>query len=307
MKHTILITGATGFIGQHLIEKLSKEKFEIYCLSRKFNNDFINKYSNFCTLLEIDLTDYNMTNQAILKVSPHYVIHLASSKSRSNKIDDIRSIFDYNFNSSLNLFETLLKNKNLISLTVLGSIEEYGNVNIPFIENQFESPNTIYGLSKLSITKLANIFFNEYNLPVVILRPSIVYGPNQNVDMFIPSLINALIQKQNFKMTYGEQFRDFIFIDDLIEALINTISIDELSGLVINIASGLSYKLNEIAIKIATQLNATKHLQIGAIKYRNLEIMEYTVDINNAKTNIKWQPKISIDEGLALTIASFNE
>lgn len=307
MKYSILITGSTGFVGQHLINKLPKEKFDIFCVSRKFSQDFIDKYSKFCKLIEIDIIDSNKTNETILQISPDYVIHLASSKSRSNNTEVIRNIFDYNFNSSLNLFESLLKNKNLRRLIVFGSIEEYGDGKSPFFENQHETPNSIYGLSKLSVTKLANIFYREYNLPVIVLRPSIIYGPNQNIDMFIPSLINALINKKYFKMTLGEQFRDFIYIDDLIDAVLNTIYLDRNSELAFNIASGVSYKLKDIATKIAVKLNALDYLKIGAKKYRNIEIMDYSVNISKAKLHLNWQPNTSIEEGINLTISSFNE
>ena len=125
--------------------------------------------------------------------------------------------------------------------------------------------------------------------------------------MFIPSIIDRLSKEQSFSMTKGKQYRDFIFIDDLIQAIKKTILNDEVTGLVINIASGISYQLCDIANKIAIMLNAEDYLHIGTLEYRKQEIMNYSVDINLALAKLNWKPITSIDEGLKITINSLHE
>jgi UDP-glucose 4-epimerase len=306
-RRKILITGAAGFIGQHLLNNLINEEFDIHCIVRNLDSKLINKKFDSVLYYDVDLNNKENLNRIVKNISPDYVVHLAGRKSRSNELKQINSILENNINGTLNLFESLLGIVNLKRVTVLGTIEEYGFADTPFKENNFENPVSIYGVSKLSITKLSKIFFNEYHLPITILRPSLVYGPKQGTEMFISSIINTLTKQQLFAMTKGEQYRDFIFIEDLVEGIKKTFLFDDLSGLVINIASGKSYKLSEIANKIASLLNAENLLQIGAIEYRNLEIMNYTVDISLAAQKLKWQPRISIDTGLALTINSYDE
>jgi UDP-glucose 4-epimerase len=306
-RRKILITGSSGFIGRHLLNNLINEDFDIHCLIRKLDSDLINKKTVSVFYYDVDLKNKEKLNRIVKNISPDYVVHLAGEKSRSNELKKINSILENNISGTLNLFECLLGIENLKRVTVLGSIEEYGFTDTPFKENSFENPVSMYGVSKLTVTKLSKIFYNEYQLPITILRPSLVYGPKQGTEMFISLMINTLSKQQSFAMTKGEQYRDFIFIDDLVEAIKKTILIDDLSGLVINIASGKSFMLSEIAKKIALILNAENLLQIGAIEYRKLEIMNYEVDICLAAKKLKWEPLISIDTGLALTIKSFHE
>lgn len=307
IKTKILITGAAGFIGQHLLKKLYNENCEIHCIVRGDASELIDNKIDSIYYYEVDLKLKEPLNKIVKNISPDIVIHLAGIKNRTNEIREINNIFDNNILGTLNLIESLLGITNLRRIILLGSIEEYGSIESPFKENNFENPISIYGVSKLSISKLAGIFVNEYKLPITILRPSIVYGPKQGIEMFIPSIIDSLSKKQSFSMTKGKQYRDFIFIDDLIQAIKKTILSDEVTGLVINIASGISYQLCDIANKIAIMLNAEDYLHIGTLEYRKQEIMNYSVDINLALAKLNWKPITSIDEGLKITINSFHE
>ena len=189
----------------------------------------------------------------------------------------------------------------------MGTIEEYGKTTSPFTEFSHEMPDSAYGLSKLSATKLALIFNHQFNLPTVIFRPSITFGPGQGLEMFIPALIKTLLKKLPFKMTKGEQLRDFIFIDDLIEGLISCISSKNLEGQIINIASGTSIKLKEMAINISNMINANEYLKIGELPYRKSEIMNYSVEVTKAASLLNWESKTSVNAGLEKTILFYKK
>lgn len=303
-KTKVLITGSSGFIGYHLLNNLINENCTIYCFSRRANANELTSHK--VQYFEVDLNQKERLFDLVDNIKPDYVIHLAGLKSRSNGSNEVNNLFQNNVYGTLNLFESLINVTNLKQITVLGSIEEYGITKVPFKEGSFENPISFYGITKLSITKLAQIFVKEYNLPITILRPSLVYGPMQGPEMFISSLIYSLSKNKSFSMSKGEQYRDFIYVDDLVEAIKKTLIINNLSGLIINIASGVSYKLSDVARKIAIILDAVEHLHIGSIDYRKVEIMDYEVDINIAKDFLNWKPNTSIDEGISLTIASIN-
>ena len=125
-----------------------------------------------------------------------------------------------NLIGTLNLYQALLKVSSLESIVTLGTTDEYGESNPPFNESLKEIPSSNYGFSKLCVTKLSEFFNRNFKLPVVVLRPTIAYGPHQGQDMFIPSLIKTLLNNSKYKMTPGDQKRDFIFISDLIDAII---------------------------------------------------------------------------------------
>jgi nucleoside-diphosphate-sugar epimerase len=108
-------------------------------------------------------------------------------------------------------------------------------------------------------------------------------------------------------MTEGNQLRDFIYIDDLIDAIFKCIDLDRLKGQIINIASGISIKLKDLAFQVAENTNSFENLKIGEIPYRNSEIMDYKVDISKAATLLKWSPKTSLGDGLVKTISFYEK
>jgi UDP-glucose 4-epimerase len=298
----ILITGASGFIGKHLLNKLLIDSYDIACIDLQFNKEFIHSFGKKVELFQGNLLDKNFIVSCIKEYNPNFVYHLAGSKSRSNTLQEFKTSNDINYIGTLNLFESCIDNNKLERITILGTIEEYGKTHSPFKEDSCELPTSAYGLSKLSATKLSLIFSHQFNLPILVLRPSITYGPGQGVDMFIPALIKSLLRHEPFRMTEGMQLRDFVYVDDLIEAMIKGIEMKGLAGNIINIASGTSVKLRDVALNIASITGNVDCLEIGAIPYRQTEIMDYEVNINKANDLLKWYPKISLEEGLVKTI-----
>jgi nucleoside-diphosphate-sugar epimerase len=303
----ILITGASGFIGKHLLEKLLKISDLIACVDLFFDQTFIERYGERVQLFLGNILDKSFIASCIQNFLPDYVFHFAGSKNRTNSLPEFKSSYEINYMGTLNLFEALLKNQNLKLVTILGTIEEYGHTCSPFKEDSHELPNSAYGLSKLSATKLALIFNRQFNFPVVVLRPSIAYGPAQGEEMFIPALIKTLLRKEPFKMTEGNQLRDFIYIDDLTDALLKGINCRGLEGHIINIASGISIKIRDIALQIAEMTNNRENLKIGEVPYRSTEIMDYTVDISKASTLLHWYPLTILSDGLQKTIAFYKK
>lgn len=303
----ILVTGASGFIGKHLLDKLSETSSQIACVDIFYNPAFIEKYGKRVQLFQGNLLDKSFIASSIQKFSPDYVFHFAGSKNRTNSLLEFKSSHEVNYLGTLNLFEALLDIQNLKLVTILGTIEEYGHTRSPFKEDSLELPNSAYGLSKLSATKLALIFYQQFNLPVVVLRPSIAYGPIQGEEMFIPALIKSLLRQQPFKMTEGNQLRDFLYIDDLTDALIRGISCTGLEGQIINIASGTSITIRDIALQIAEITIGKEYLKLGELPYRKFEIMDYTVDISKASTLLQWHPKTELSDGLEKTISFYQK
>lgn len=303
----ILITGASGFIGIHLLNKLLSYESNIACIDLNNTDKFREKYCNKVKIYSGNLLDKNFAQKVVHEFRPEFIFHFAGSKCRTNKLQEFTDSIDVNYFGSLNLFEALINLDCLKKIIVLGTIEEYGSAISPFSESSIEFPNSAYGLSKLTTTKLALIFHQQFNLPVVIFRPSLAYGPGQKDDMFISAIIRTLIKGEVFEMTAGEQMRDFIYIDDLIEALITQFMHNDKLGVVINIANGTSVKLKHVAERIAEILNQKQILKIGVFPYRKYEIMNYSVDVCLAKKLFDWHSKTSLEDGLIQTINYFKE
>tara|TARA_B110000259_G_C13994751_1_gene393986 strand:+ start:61 stop:1002 length:942 start_codon:yes stop_codon:yes gene_type:complete len=307
MSKTILITGVGGYIGKYLLKNLMQFDYKIIGIDLVFDDEFRKEFDNKVIMLEGNLLNKNFINSSVKNYAPDYVFHLAASKSRSNQIQQFKTSNEINYLGTLTLFEALLDCKNLKLVTLLGTIEEYGQTTTPFREDSNERPDSAYGLSKLTATKLALLFNHQFNLPTVVLRPSIAYGPGQGEEMFIPALIKSLLKQEPFKMTEGNQLRDFIYIDDLIDALVKCVNSVGIEGQIINIAYGTSVKLKDIAWQIAEMANSKENLLMGEISYRNSEIMNYSVDISKVSKLFNWSPQTSLTQGLEKTIKFYQK
>lgn len=298
----ILITGSSGFIGTNLLISLQSQNYVLAVIDRSYNTKFEN-ITNYIG----DICDYSFIEKTILDFQPNKVFHLAGYKNRSSDIEEVSSSLKVNLMGTLNLYQALTKVSTVESIITLGTTDEYGIQNSSFTESSFENPISPYGFSKLCGTQLAKFFNRNFNLPIVVLRPTIAYGPFQANDMFIPSLINTLIVNKEFKMTEGNQLRDFIYISDLIEAIILISEKQNCNGEIFNIGSGESLMLKGVAISIASYLNKGHLLKLGSIPYRQNEVMQYktcTEKINNATG---WFPKVSFKKGIELTVKHFTD
>jgi UDP-glucose 4-epimerase len=301
-KKKILITGSSGFIGTNLINTLKSQNFDIAVINRSYNPNLKNvtKYVG-------DICDYSFVEKAILDFQPNKVFHLAGYKNRASNVEELSLSLKVNLMGTLNLYQALTKVSSVESIIALGTTDEYGIHNSSFIESSTENPISPYGFSKLCGTQLAQFFNRSFNLPVIILRPTIAYGPHQANDMFIPSLINTLMSNSDFKMTEGKQLRDFIYISDLVDAMLLISESQNYNGEIFNIGSGDSLKLREVASTIAIDLNKEHFLKIGSIPYRQNEVMKYKTCTDKINNTLGWFPKVSFKKGIELTVKHYRD
>ena len=299
---SILITGASGFIGQHLLKQFSKYSSSIVIIQR-------NKMPTHLPIrqFECDIVNSDDLKYCFSQCNPEIIVHLAGYKERSTNLSSFSEGINTNVIGSLNIFSEALKKENLESLIVLGTAEEYGNNVCPFEETHRESPVSPYSFSKTCISHMAMLFHHLYHLPVTVLRPTVAYGPGQEDDMFLPSLINSLDKNQPFMMTPGEQTRDFLYIDDLIDAILRVPRHPLSRGHIINIGSGVPTKILDIAYSVEKLMNKKNLVKLGQIPYRNNEIMNYCVNIDKAKKTLHWKPRITLDAGLMSMIQSITK
>lgn len=249
-----------------------------------------------------DICDYSFVENVVSDFKPDRVFHLAGYKNRSSNVKEVSMSLQVNLLGTLNLYQALTTVGSVKSVVSLGTTDEYGIANTPFHETLIESPNSPYGFSKVCASQLALFFNRTFDLPVVILRPTIAYGPFQGDEMFIPSLINTLIANKDFKMTKGNQLRDFIYISDLVDAMLLAGETPNLSGEIFNIGFGESLKLRDVAFEIASVLNKRHCLKLGRIPYRANEVMNYSTCIKKLVEKTGWRPKIDFKKGIDATI-----
>jgi len=305
----ILLTGACGFIGSHLTRRLLDGGAEVHALVRNDTDRFrLRDLIKNISLWYGDLRDYQSICSCISNSRPQIIFHLAALLNVKRDPALIEPMLETNMNGTLNLIRSVVREQISLECFVnTGSAEEYGNGPVPFVEDQREIPVSPYSASKVAVTHFCQMLHRSMGLPTVTLRPFLVYGPNQDADMFIPSLIKHCLGIKDFPMTEGDQTREFAYIDDIVEAYILAAQHPRAAGEVINVGSGIEYRIREVAEKIVSKMGNPIRLLIGVLPKRSGETEHFFCSNKKAKELLGWYPKITLDEGLEKTINWYKE
>ncbi|MFW5959659.1 MAG: NAD-dependent epimerase/dehydratase family protein [Chitinivibrionales bacterium] len=299
MDKKVLITGANGFIGGKLIQEIDSLK--------GFNavgTDLTEKPGSNYLYHSGDLSSESFREFLRQKHTYDTVIHLAGSLSKNESPESRRSLFEINSGITLGMLE--LAHSCSASFIFLSTGLVYGNQPPPFSETMTPLPRSFYAESKLLAEKCIQYFSDVYKMRSVVFRPSVIYGPGQTGNMFIPSLTNALLQNQKFPMTPGKQKRDFVYIDDIANAVKSALTDKEVSG-TFNLGSGESRTLLDVAETAEKATGKHSLIQPGSISYRENEVWEYLLDIKKAGKALKWKPETGIEQGIQKTVDSMKE
>ena len=259
----------------------------------------------------MELINENITNREeiinkVKAVKPDYVVHLAAMTNLTKDFIHAHQSVKVNIIGTLNLLEAIQKQK-IKSFVFLSSSDVYGDVQPPFCENQQIFPASPYSVSKASAEMYALMFNRVYDMPITILRSFNVFGKYQKANRVIPFIIANLLKNEDVNLSSGEQKREFNYVDNLVDAILLSLITQESNGKIINIGSGESITIKEVALIIGKKLSKEHLLKFGAIPYRKNEIWDMFCDNKQAKKILNWKPRISFEEGLNLTIKWFQE
>lgn len=284
-----LITGATGYVGKSLCHQIASEENNIMCIIRNSSN--IEELSCLPQLEFSTPTTYMEYENIISKFKPDTIIHLASAGGAHHNIEDIPNIIQCNVTFPSILVEAMVKT-HLCNFINIGTFwQNY--------RNRHFTPATFYAATKQSFCDILKYYKDMYNINAVTLKPHNIYGPND----YRPKIIN-LLQKsartgECLSMSSGEQYLDFIHVDDFISAILYAEKLMCTSNQKLNSSYVVSTK-SPIQLKKLVELiqhETGKKLNIGwgEVPQRNAEIMK---PWNGDKWLPGWSPKISLKEGL---------
>lgn len=296
----ILITGGGGYLGSRLAKRLLHSGAKIFLLDICFNALSENLLTAFDNIekLDVDITNKSEIEAICLRTKPDYVFHFCALLQRERNFLLYPRLYDVNVMGTLNLLEAL-KLIDYKGFYFSSTSEVYGSKNLsPFHEEMVPSPITPYSLTKLMAEHLIETFSETHLKPYTILRVFNFFGPDMPKNFFLSQLLAALDRDEYFEMTEGAQQRDFLYIDDLLDALIQVSVSTSSNGQRINVCSGLGVQLKELSFEVAKILGKTNLLKIGALPYRNNEIWEMIGDNHKLMNIFNWSPSVTIYEGL---------
>ena len=304
----ILVTGAGGFIGSHVVESLVRKGFKINALLKYNSNSdkgFLNDLSETQKKkIKIHFGDIR-DSEFILDITKNIdvIVNLAALISIPYSYKSQNSYFDTNIGGTVNILNAARRNN--VKHTILTSTSEvYGSaIYLPIDEKHPLQPQSPYSASKIGSDVAGISYYNSFNLPVTILRPFNCFGPRQSNRAIIPRIINQLkTDPYNLKLGNLYPKRDYTYVEDTAEAFYQVIiSRQKTLGKVLNIGSGYDISMNDLLIKISKIMNIKFKLKSSKIHKRpsKSEVDHLLANNKMAKRLIKWSPKYSGRNGFS--------
>ena len=300
----VLVTGATGFIGSHLVQRLVDDGVDVHALSSVVSSVYplrLAPLRDRITLHGGNLSDRSAMNAVIAEVRPSHVFHLGAYTHVGKSWSRVDECIQTNVQGTVNLLQAL-EGSGYERFVYFGTSEIYGNVDVPFREDAVVNPISPYSVSKYAGERFCRMFHEGRGWPVVMIRPFNAYGPAQTPDRVIPEIIVRSLRGQELKMTQGRQKREFNFVEDLAEGFELAGTVPGIEGELINLGCGEDVSMRDLATKIVDLLGNLVEPQFGALPDRPTEIWRMYCDNTKAKSLLGWSPRHTLEEGLAKTI-----
>ncbi len=304
----VLVTGANGFIGSHLVDALLETGADVHLLARAGTADAPHEESSTKTH-EANFYDIGSLARAVGAANPKIIFHLAASVNASRNHLLAREMINSNLIVTMNLLRALeLAGVKYEKFVNTDTSEVYGDNPVPFTEDMPLKPVSPYSASKAAATTFCGALHKASGAPITTLRLAPTYGPRQKIaGMLIPNLIYSCLTKGEFKTTKGEQTRDFTYVSDVVGAYLAAAACPEADGQVINISCGAEHIVKDTILKIVELMGWPIQPQIGALPYRPGDVMHFFCDNSKAKKLLGWQPHTQLEDGLRKTISWHKE
>lgn len=311
----ILITGADGFIGSHLVERLLQEdcKIRAFIYYNSFNHwGWIDTFSSEqLSKIEIftgDIRDPNGIRTAMKGVD--IVFHLAALIGIPFSYHSPDNYVDTNIKGTLNILQAA-RDANVEKILVTSTSEVYGTaIRVPIDESHPRQGQSPYSATKIGADAMAESYFKSFNLPVTIVRPFNTFGPRQSARAIIPTIITQLLSGKNeIKLGSLNPTRDLVFVEDTVNGFLSIAQSNNVAGEEVNIATQQEISIQNLAQKIIDKINPLASIitDVERLRPDKSEVERLLGSNEKIKRLTNWQPFYSLDQGLAKTIEWFSQ
>ena len=301
----VLVTGGAGFIGSHLVHGLLDRGDRVRVLDNLSTGSKANLAGLDIDFIEGDIRDAAVAQESIKNVDA--VFHLAAFISVAGSMEDPLACYDANLNGSLNVLMQASQ-AGVQRVVLASSAAVYGESERIVAENDPLNPLSPYAASKLAMEQTAKLFTQSFSLETVCLRFFNAYGPRQSPDSpyaaAIPKFIQVMLAGEPATIHGdGHQTRDFVYVGDIVEAMLLGADGDSIDGRVFNIAGGKSVPINELVEILQRFFPETPDPVFAPPRQGDLRFSE--ADISLAERSLGYRPRIDLQEGLEITVEWF--
>lgn len=304
----ILVTGADGFVGSNLCHSFIKRNIKLTAFVRKSSTHKLINISDLKKEIKIsygDLRDFDTINNAVKDIDVVY--HLGAQSHVPDSVREPFSTFKVNALGTLNCLEAARKNDVEFFINA-GSDKIYGDpVYLPIDEKHPIRPRSPYDASKVAGEALCLSYFKTYGIKVFLPRFSNIYGPRQDSRKVIPDFIFYLLQdKQPVIRSDGTPIRDYLYIEDAVEAYSRIVEFPSAIGEILNFGTGVGTSVSELC-EMIIEISGKKVKPVILGEISTSEIQEQVLEISKARKILNWLPKITLYEGLSSTWKWYKE
>lgn len=306
-KTKIIITGATGFIGSNIARNLVKKNYSLHIFIRKTSNLWrIKDIVSNMMVYEVDLVDRKLLEKTVKKINPQVIFHLANAPIYHGSPSSIIDYVDVNLMGTINLIDAC-REVDYQCFVNTGSSAEYGAKVKPMKEDDFCQPLSLYAITKLAATNYTSFSGKIEEKPIITFRLFSPFGAYDDPKRLVTEAIYNALENKPIFLSAPHLVRDYIYIDDVIDAYIAAISkAEKYPGEIFNIGSGRQTSIEEV-VKAVIKLSDSKSIiKWGTLKPRVFESKVWQADISNIKKCLLWKPIYSFEEGLEETINWFS-
>ncbi|MDD1674731.1 MAG: SDR family NAD(P)-dependent oxidoreductase [Methanomicrobiales archaeon] len=310
----VLVTGAGGFIGSHLVEELLTRGAKVTALVRYNSRNswgwldgrYRASQPNLSVMLG-DVTDAQLVHAAV--TGKQTVFHLAALIGIPYSYAAPSSYVQTNVIGTLNVLQAC-REMGVDRMVHTSTSEVYGSAQYTPIDERHplvgQSP---YSASKIGADKLAESFHRSFDLPVVILRPFNTYGPRQSARAVIPAIITQALTSDTVRLGTLDPVRDFTFVADSVDGFIRAAESEEAVGRTVHTGSGRGVTIGALAVMILQQTNPRAKIvtESGRVRPEMSEVQQLICNNALAKSVLAWEPRVTLEAGIAKTVAWVRE
>jgi nucleoside-diphosphate-sugar epimerase len=292
----VVVTGAGGFIGRHTLKTLSDRNFEIHAIVSQ-NTPDINL--NNCHWHLANLLDINQIKQLFEQIKPTHLLHFAWCYSMPGKYWQSEDNFLW-VQASLEMLKQF-QSQGGQRVVMSGTCAEY-DWNYGYCSEFLtpKNPSSPYGICKNVLQEMLQSYANLTNLSSAWGRIFLTYGPYEYVDRLVASVIYSLLKGEPARCSYGQQIRDFVYVQDVADAFIALLESDVTGP--VNIGLGQPIAIKDIVYKIGEQIGRLDLIQLGAIPAAMNETPLLIADVKRLSDEVGFQPAYNLEKGIGETI-----
>jgi nucleoside-diphosphate-sugar epimerase len=297
----VLVTGAAGFVGACLTRRLVERGDEVTALVRPRSDLWrLREVAPRLRLVEGDLCEPGSVERAVLEARADVVYHLAAHGGNSAQTD-ARQILQANVLGTLHLLQACVGSPCRLFVAA-GSSSEYGFKTAPMRETDRLDPSSYYAVGKAAATHLCQLFGALRRFPIATLRLFSVYGPFEARTRLVPTLLRRALAGEPLELVSPAVARDFVYIDDVVDAFLRQDELSRLEGEVLNIGGGVQRTVRDAVDLVLELTGSSSEVRWGAMAERAWDTTAWVGSIERAKELLGWEPRRDLRGGLRATL-----